>query len=197
MKNQITDKSHFTVCAKLLRRRSFKLIVYDEFFKNEIVYKVYSDRIEFRKPTLTDRKNILNPNKTKTGTGATTEDFSGLIENWENAINLGTEDSLALFEGQTVLINGSKRTVNSVEVNGDTVTVEYDSSDPEKPSRSQDFNKLNFYRSIADTMTGDEKKTINQKINRIISKSKGDSGEGDSGEVDSGEGDSNKKRYDK
>ena len=44
-------------------------MVYDEFFKNEIVYKVYSDRIEFRKPTLTDRKNILNPNKTKTGTG--------------------------------------------------------------------------------------------------------------------------------
>lgn len=69
MKNQITDKSHFTVCAKLLRRRSFKLMVYDEFFKNEIVYKIYSDRIEFRKPTLNDRKHILNPNKRKIGTG--------------------------------------------------------------------------------------------------------------------------------
>ena len=69
MKNKIIDKSHFTVCAIPLRRRGFKLTVYDDFFKDEIVYKIYPDRIEFKKPTLNDRNNILSPNKKKTGTG--------------------------------------------------------------------------------------------------------------------------------
>jgi hypothetical protein len=105
----------------------------------------------------------------KPKTEATAEDFSGIIQNWDKAINLKTEESLSLFDGQTILIDGASRTINSVEVfkNG-TVEVEYNSSDTKEGSKTQDFNKLNFYRSIADTMTGDEKKTINQQINRII-----------------------------
>lgn len=69
MKNIITDKSHFSISNSKYRRRSKYFSVYDEFFKDEIVYKIYSDRIEFRKPTLNDRKNVLKPYKTKHGTG--------------------------------------------------------------------------------------------------------------------------------
>jgi len=115
--------------------------------------------------------------KTEKGTGATAEDFSGIIKNWDNAIKLNTEDSLSLFDGQTILVDGTKRSINSIEVNGDNVEVEYSSRDTTEGSKTQNFNKLNFYRSIADTMTGDEKETINQQINRITAKGSSTSGE--------------------
>ena len=69
MKNQITDKSHFTVCPIALRRRSFKLTVYDDFFKDDIVCKITNDSIIFSKPKLSDRKNILSPHNAKYGAG--------------------------------------------------------------------------------------------------------------------------------
>ena len=103
--------------------------------------------------------------KTKTGTGATTEDFSNIIENWDKAIS---DKDFELFRGQPINVDGSNKTIEKVSLkeNGN-IEVEYGGIDGD----ARIFNKMNFFRSIANSMTGDEKKTINQEINRIVSKS--------------------------
>lgn len=65
---KITDKTHFTISTTGFKNK-YNFNVYDIFFEGEIVYKIFEDRIEFRKPTLDTRKNILKPHKTKVGTG--------------------------------------------------------------------------------------------------------------------------------
>lgn len=63
----ITDKSHFTVHKISNRIRSLLFVMYDDFFRDEIVYKLFFDRIEFYKPTLDSVKNILKSTKNSNG----------------------------------------------------------------------------------------------------------------------------------
>ena len=58
-------KLQFTISKHPNRRRSYFFNVHDDFFKGEIVFKIMDDFIEFRKPTLNDRNNILTSSKHK------------------------------------------------------------------------------------------------------------------------------------
>jgi hypothetical protein len=80
---KITDKTHFTISTIEFKNR-YDFNVYDCFFENEIVYKIFEDRIEFRKPTLDTRKRILKPHKTKFGTGHIFSIFLDFKINIEN-----------------------------------------------------------------------------------------------------------------
>lgn len=52
MSNKIENKKYFVLFTIRYRPNDYYIVAYDDFFKDGITYKIFEDRIEFRKPDI-------------------------------------------------------------------------------------------------------------------------------------------------